>query len=128
MASIDAETQAVKAVQREVGKSWLRDLVKDSDDEQTKHIAEEISHAFDTVREARQKVRDITVPQEPTSGRARDMLGMLPEQQAIDLKEIVLQMIVEGTDPSQVLDTSLEGLADLFRRNCIQITVERRRR
>ena len=128
LAKIDAESQVIKSIQLEVGERWLQDLMKDNDNEQMKQIADEIAHAFDTVREARQKVRDITVPQEPTSGRAQDMLGMLPEQQAIDLKEIVLQMIVEGTDPSQVLNTSLEGLADLFRRNCIQITVGRRRR
>jgi hypothetical protein len=37
-------------------------------------------------------------------------------------------MKAEISDPSQALDVSLQSLVDLFRRNCIQIKVERRHR
>jgi hypothetical protein len=56
------------------------------------------------------------------------MYEAIPEHQAVDLKDLVLQMMAQLDDPSQALEVSLDGLAELFRRNCIQINVGRRRR
>jgi len=126
--SVADQKTTIQALNSEVDKKWLRMLVESEDDSAVRRVSEMVSGAFTTVRKARQKVRDVTVPQEPTDGRVREMLEMLPEQQSIDLKDLVLEMMSEVADPTQALDTSLESLADLFRRNHVQITVKRTRR
>jgi hypothetical protein len=128
LADLKDQHRKIEALKRDANKNWLRNLVESEGDGQVQDVAEEIAAAFDTVRKTRQKVRESTTPQVPSGGRVQEMYDMLPEQQAIDLKELVLQMMAQIADPSQALDVSLEGLADLFRRNCVQINVERRRR
>ena len=128
LADLKEQNRKIEALKRDASKNWLRNLVESEDDGQVEDVAENIAAAFDTVRRTRQKVRESTTPQELSGGRVQEMYDMLPEQQAIDLKELVLQMMAKIADPSQALDVSLEGLAELFRLNCVQINVERRRR
>jgi hypothetical protein len=120
--------QSVETLKSKVNKGWLRSLIEDDDQTQMQLVAQEIEASFATVRETRQAVRQLTIPSEPTSGRVQKMYTMIPEHQAVDLKDLVLQMMAQLNDPSQALEVSLDGLADLFRRNCIQINVERRHR
>ena len=106
--------QSVETLKSEVNKSWLRRLIQDDDQTQMQRVAQEIAAAFDTVRKTRQAVRQLTTPSEPTGGRVQKMYTMIPEQQAVDLKDLVLQMMAQLNDPSQALEVSLDGLADLF--------------
>jgi len=122
------QQQAVETLKGEVNQSWLRGLVEGDDQEQMQRVAQEIAAAFDTIRATRQTVRQLATPSEPDSGRVQKMYEAIPEHQAVDLKDLVLQMMAQLDDPSQALEVSLDGLAELFRRNCIQINVERRRR
>jgi len=128
LADLKDQHRKIEALKRDANRHWLRNLVEAEGDDQVQDVAGEIASAFDTVRQTRQRVRESTTPQEPSSGRVQEMYEMLPEQQGIDLKELVLQMMAQIADPSQALDVALEGLADLFRRNCVQVSVERRRR
>ncbi|TEU15946.1 MAG: hypothetical protein E3J21_11775 [Anaerolineales bacterium] len=128
LADLKGQQQAVETLKGEVNQSWLRGLIEDDNQIQIQHVAQEIAVTFDTVRATRQTVRQLTTPSESDSGRVQKMYEVIPEHQAIDLKDLVLQMMTQLDDPSQALEVSLDGLADLFRRNCIQINVERRHR
>ncbi len=128
LADLKGQQQAVETLKGEVNQSWLRDLIEGDNQTQMQRVAQEIAATFDTVRATRQTVRQLTTPSEPDSGRVQKMYEVIPEHQAVDLKDLVLQMMAQLDDPSQALEVSLDGLADLFRRNCIQINVERRHR
>ena len=128
LADLEEKSQAIETLKDGIDKGWLRDLIENEDQEQVQHVAQEIATAFESVRKTRQTVRNTTAPKEPSSGRVQKMYEMIPEHQDIDLKGLVLQMMAQMSDPAQALDVSLESLADLFRRNCIQIKVERRHR
>lgn len=128
LTELGARRKAIGDLQGKVSDSWLRGIIENEDDNELQRVAQEISVAFEAVRAARKKVQEVTVATEPSTGRARRLHALLPDNRAIDLKELVLQMMAETADPSQGLEASLEGLAELFRRNCIQIRVERRRR
>ena len=128
LTDLKERNQAIETLKDKVDKDWLRGLVEDDDQEQGQLVARESAAAFESVRKTRQTVRQVTRPTEPESDRVREMYEMIPERQDIDLKDLVLQMMAQIRDSSQALDVSLESLADLFKRNCIQIKVERRRR
>ena len=128
LTDLQERSQAIGTLGDEVDKDWLHGLVESDDQEQGQLVAQEVAAAFESVRKTRQTVRQVTRPTEPKSGRARGMYEMIPERQDIDLKDLVLQMMAQISDSSQALDVSLESLADLFKRNCIQIKVERRYR
>ena len=128
LADLKGQQQAVETLKGEVNQSWLRGLIEDDNQTQMQHVAQEIAATFDTVRATRQTVRQLTTPSEPDSGRVQKMYEVIPEHQAVDLKDLVLQMMAQLDDPSQALEVSLDSLADLFSRNCIQINVERRYR
>jgi hypothetical protein len=128
LAGLKERSQAIETLQHEVNDDWLRDVVEDDGQEQRQHLSQEIAAAFETVRRTRRTVQQVTVPTEPSSARVQRMYEMIPEHQHVDLKDLVLQMMFQMSDPSQALDASLESLTDLFKRNCIQIKVERRHR
>lgn len=128
LADLERQQHAVETLKGEVNQSWLRGLIEDDNQTQMQHVAQEIAATFDTVRATRQTVQQLTTPSEPDSGRVQKMYEVIPEHQAVDLKDLVLQMMAQLDDPSQALEVSLDSLADLFRRNCIQINVERRHR
>ena len=128
LANLATRRKAIEDLKGQVSDSWLRGIIENEDDKEVQHAAQEINAAFEAVRAARTKIRKVTAPKEPSAGRAQNLYALLPDNRATDLKELVLQMMAETTDPSQALEASLEGLAELFRGNCIQIRVERRRR
>ena len=121
-------SQAVRALEDEIDTDWLRHVIENDDQAQVQRLEQVVSSAFAAVRKTQRAVRQVTLPTEPKGGRVRAMYEMIPEHQDIDLEELVLQMMGQMTDPSQVLDASLKSLADLFRRNCIQVRVGRRHR
>jgi hypothetical protein len=128
LTDLEERSQAIETLKDKVNKDWLRSLVEDDDQEQGKLVAQETAVAFESVRKTRQTVQQVSSPKEPKKGRIRGMYEMIPERQDIDLKDLVLQMMAQISDSSQALDVSLESLVDLFKRNCIQIKVERRHR
>jgi hypothetical protein len=127
LASLEESNQALRTWRDTVDDEWLRDVVEGDNDQDAAHIVEQIGKALEIVRESRRKVRKVSRPSEPSEGRLRTMYERIPEDREIDLKGLVLAMMDQVDDPSQVLDVSLESMANLFRRNCIHVRVERRR-
>ena len=128
LADLQEQRQAVETLDGKVNDGWLRGLMRDGDQAQMQQVVEGVAATFDTIRATRQAVRQLTVPSKPSSERVQRMYEMIPETQAVDLKDLVLHIMAQINDPSQALEVSLDGLAELFRRNCIQVNVERRRR
>ena len=128
LGGISERQQSVEALRNRINISWLRSLIEDDDQDEMQRVAQEIATSFAMARETRQTVRQLTAPSEPIGGRVAEMYSIIHEQQAVDLKDLVLQMMAQLNDRSQALEVSLDSLADLFRRNCIHITVKRRRR
>ena len=59
---------------------------------------------------------------------AKKVLEVLDSNQTVDLQEVVLALMEQGEPASSALDSALRGLVDLFRRNCVHIGVDRRKR
>jgi len=118
----------VSCLRGRVDAAWLRAIVATEKKGATDQVAQGTKAAFAASRAARQKVRDVTKPVSPRKGLAKTMYDMVPESGEADFKDLVLKMMVQTCDPAQALDVSLETLIELFRRNCIQIRVERRGR
>jgi len=112
----------------ETSDAWLRGVAEAQDEGAVERLSEAYSRALEAVRTARQKVNEVTRPTQPTDARAQTLNDMIAQGQRVDLKELVLGMMSEVQDGSQALNMSLEALAELFRHNCVQISVERRQR
>jgi hypothetical protein len=66
--------------------------------------------------------------EEKLSSDAAKMLEIIPDNATENLKQLILQMMKSGKSSSEVLDASLNCLAELFRKGKIRITVERHKR
>lgn len=128
LATLTESNQALETWCEVVDDQWLRAFVEEDNGEEAARLVEQAGGALQIVRESRRKVRKVSRPSEPSEGRLQEMYRRIPEDREIDLKGLVLAMMDQVKDPSQALDISLDGLADLFRRNCIHVRVERRRR
>ena len=74
------------------------------------------------------KWAQVDIQPERDGGRGRTVLDVILVDQTVDLQEVVLALMAQGEPASSALESALEGLVDLFRRNCVQIEVCQRRR
>jgi hypothetical protein len=116
------------ALKEQATDAWLQRLVESWPETEVEQAVATMDAAFAALRTVRQKVGEISRPDAPQEGRAAWLHTALPATGQADLKELVLKMMDEVQDPSSALETSLDALAELFRRNCVQITVSRRNR
>lgn len=116
------------ALAGQVTDQWLRHLCEEWSDSDVEAIVTYFDQAFDVVREARRKAGEVGRPDPPEAGEAHELYAVLPSTGQADLKELVLKAMERRPDPSSALETSLEALAELFRRNAVQISVSRRSR
>jgi len=129
LANSHEQYEIIMALKDEITQEWLRLVIKQDDQTQIQRISQGTANAFEIVQQIRKKVGTITKPKKPTDGRIKIMYESIPERGSINLKDLILQIMAnEGEDSAQVLDVSLESLAELFRDNCVQINVERRTR
>ena len=119
---------AVERLEKQIDPDWLRTVADKGDSEGQSGLAETIDGAFETIRQARRKVHESTQTQPPEEGRAKEVFDLIPETDSVDLKDLVLQMMTSSGNSSQALETSLTSLIELFRRNCIQVMLQRRTR
>jgi len=110
-----------------ISREWLRQVTEPDKMEETTGLADALKDALDAARIARQQVKNAAKTTIPTGGRSKAMYDHISQVGSLDLKELVLRMMSGMDDPSRVLDESLACLVELFRANCIQIRVERRR-
>ena len=120
-------SEALRAWRDVVDEDWLRGIVEDDNGQDAARMVEQTEEALEIVRGSRRKVRKVSRPSAPGEGRLQAVYERIPEDREIDLKGLVLAMMDQVEDPSRALDVSLDSMADLFRRNCIHVRVERRR-
>ncbi len=118
---------SLKSVDARVTPAWLQGVTEEASADERTGIVQAVDEALDVVRAARVLVKGATRTAPPAEGRAKAMYDLIVESGSLDLKAIVLRMMSGSESASHVLDESLASLADLFRSNCIQIRVERRR-
>lgn len=118
---------SLTALNERITGEWFRKVTESDSDGEANVLAEAYNAALDATRIARQQVRNAAKATVPTSGRSKSMYGHISQAGSVDLKELILRMMASTDDPSRVLDESLACLVDLFRANCVQIKVERRR-
>lgn len=110
-----------------VDNKWVAMVSETDDAPELAALAEALNGAKGSVRESRQILKAAMVTNPPEDTYTRNMLDLLPQAGSLDLKGLILEMLAKGADSSTVLNLSVEGLGDLFRRNCVQIKVERQR-
>lgn len=82
--------------------------------------------ALTAAREAQRAVRLPPSPSDPAeSEEARKLDALLADGAVRDLKDLILSMLREGSNPSAVLDLSLKALEELFRLGHVEIKVQR---
>jgi hypothetical protein len=118
----------IENLQETVDTAWLRKVVETEDVAGAEVLGNAVKEGFTAISTAQATLRKATAPQAPDGEQAKHFYSLIPESKAVDFKELVLQMMPEVGDPAQTLEASLESLAELFRSNCVQVTVERRKR
>jgi hypothetical protein len=115
------------ALKERISKDWIRVSTEQNAAEDTTAVAQTIDDALGAVRTARQLVKSAAKASPPAGGRSKFMYDMIYQSSNMDLKELVLCMMPGAASPAHALDESLACLVELFRANCVQIRVERRR-
>lgn len=128
LAPLHASKEAISPLEAKVDETWLRQAVESESSAHLHEALEALRAADEAIRASRRRVGDVSKPAQPEDERARSLYALLPETGAADLKQLVLSMMQNGTEPSVALDASLDALAELFRCNSVHISVERRRR
>ncbi len=108
--------------------SWLRTECEQWDKAELARYSSVMDGALATIRAARRRVGEVSRPEPPEEGDSALLYRALPQTGSADLKALVLKMIENGGDPATALESSLGALAELFRRNAVQISVTRRSR
>jgi hypothetical protein len=122
----DVETK-LRNLEAKASADWMQ-LVTDPNRPNTRADAvQTVDDAMEAVRSARQMIKTATRPTTPNGERAKQMYQLIADSTSLDLKDIVLRMMPGIEDATHVLDESLASLVELFRANCIQIRVERRK-
>lgn len=124
---LSAAQANLAALNDRISKEWVRTATEQDAAEDTAGIAETIDDALDAVRMARQLVKSTAKATPPAEGRSKFMYDLICQSGNMDLKELALRMMPGAESPARALDESLVCLVELFRSNCIQIRVERRR-
>jgi len=125
---LDKSRAQLNALKEKATAAWLRELAENGLEAEVERAVAVIDEAFTTIRAVRQRVMEASRPEMPPEGHAARLYETLPATGQADLKALILGMMKELQDPSQALEMSLTALAELFRRNCVQISVSRRMR
>jgi len=124
---LSRSTDLLTKAASEVSRDWVGEVTGHDKPELTQELIAALDNAHSAVRDVRKLVKEKTRATLPSNGRPKSMYDLIPEKDRIDLKQLILQTLSRAEDPSRVLDQSLESMVDLFKRNCVQITIERRR-
>lgn len=117
----------LKEMESQTTAEWIRQVTEEDAEDARAELAQVVEEALGAVRETRKLVREATRVTKPTEGRAKAMYELVAQADGMDLKEIILRMMEGGGSASHVLDESLASLIELFRSNCVQLRVSRRR-
>jgi hypothetical protein len=117
--------QLLDTILAKVKVDWVLQLVE-GPQEKRSLIRNELQGSREAIRSARIAVRRVEdTKEEKLSSDAEKMLEMIPANASENLKQLILGMMKSGRSSSELLDASLDCLAELFRKGKIKITVER---
>jgi hypothetical protein len=125
LASIRA---TVEDLRNQLSAEWLRALVESEETTQAETLGQTTRDGFTAISTAQATLRQVTAPKPPSGVQAQRFYELIPEANAVDFKELILQMMSETGDPTNALEVSLDSLVELFRANCVQVSVKRRKR
>lgn len=120
--------QATEDLRDKLTTEWLRALVELEDAAQAEALGQTVKEGFTAVSAAQTALRQVTAPRLPSGEPAQHFYTLIPENDSVDFKELILQLMSETADPANALEISLESLVELFRANCVQVSVKRRKR
>ncbi len=126
--AISGSDQALSQLAQATDSTWLRTLIEQSEQEKAEDAIKVVKQSMEVRDQVRRLVSDRKRPNPPEEGVAKKVLEVLDTDQTVDLQEVVLALMEQGEPASSALDSALRGLVDLFRRNCVQIGVDRRKR
>lgn len=116
-------------LKKSVGADWILQASLAPDAEIRKQAKDVLQEAREAIRVAKNTIRQSDGSRSPElSEGAKRMLGLVPDTQSVDLKELILKRMDGQADSATILSTSLEYLAELFRKGRIGVRVERTRR
>ena len=122
---LDDYAQSIDTILAKVSADWVIQLMEASPEERSS-IKDALQKSREEIRSARTAVRKAEgAAEEELSPDAEKMLQIIPATATENLKQLILDMMKTGRSSSQVLDASLNCLAELFRKGKIRITVER---
>jgi hypothetical protein len=124
LANVHGElTAALEKINRE----WLAAEISSTAEGQTLSLSHALTEAPDVIHAAQQTTRISTKSMPPAEGRPKFVYDLIPEKESTNLKDVIIKVMAQSGDPKKALDESLESIAELFKRNCVQITLERPR-
>jgi len=125
---LDNCAQSLDTILAKVNVGWVLQLMEGTQEERSS-IRDALQRAREAIRSARIAIRQAEGgEEEKLSPDAEKMLQMIPASATENLKQLILDMMKSGRSSSEVLDASLNCLAELFRKGKIRITVERHQR
>ncbi|MBT9142096.1 MAG: hypothetical protein DDT32_01800 [Syntrophomonadaceae bacterium] len=125
---LDECAQLLDTILAKVKVDWVLQLVE-GPQEKRSLIRNALQRSREAIRSARIAVRQAEgTEEEKLSSDAEKILEMIPANASENLKQLILGMMRSGRSSSEVLDASLDCLAELFRKGKIKITVERHRK
>jgi hypothetical protein len=91
-----------------------------------KKIKEVLEKSRELSRSVRKIIHEKTVIEDTAkiSKDAENMLKLIPENQIINLKDVILQILKKDKSTESILDPALQNLSELFRNGKVQIKIE----
>lgn len=125
---LDKCAKSIATILAKVSADWVTHLME-SPPEERSLIKDALQRSRKVIRSARTAVQKAeSEAEEELSPEAEKMLRIIPATATENLKQLILDMMKTGRSSSEVLDASLNCLAELFRKGRVRITVERHQR
>jgi hypothetical protein len=107
---------------------WLQKCINEPEDEIIK-LKNIIDQAHEILRDTKVIIRQSEIKEDDKIDPvALEMRNLIPPNEPVDLKQLILKMMENGRSSTEVLDLALESIVELFKKRKIQIRVELPRR
>jgi len=117
----------ITTVTETVTREWLAVTISGTAQGQTLDLSRALTEGPEVIHAAQQAIRISTKSTPPTEGRSKFVYDLVPDKESVNLKDVIIKVMAQSGDPKKALDESLESIVDLFKRNCVQINIERPR-
>lgn len=124
LSKLETNSNDLLSFKKAVNTEWVQKVIN-GHSEQSKLLLEKLNNAHNINREAHSLTKFTNKDKPFLEERSKKFFDLIPERNPIDLKEVILSMMSENHHTEQLLDESLEYITDLFRKNYIQIRIDR---